>query len=222
MSLYDTKADFYHARLMEQVEREIASSKRLRPRKRFVLWAPAVSLAALAVVIAGLFFIFGNPPSKTAESNPSFSIKGPISFEVFAKRGPKLFRVKPHAELMQGDALRFVLTTDSAGFAAVLSVDSKGKLSLFYPDSQNEVNPTPINLGAPGRFEFPGSIILDSFVGQETYLVIFSKEKFAPQQFYDLFRSNNDKKKMESLKKRLLKQGVQFETLVIKKINKKQ
>ena len=173
------------------------------------------------MIISGLVFIFNSPPPPKDDSIPAFGIKGPISFEVFAKRGSKQFQVSPRAKLMQDDALRFVLKTSSPGFAAVFAIDGTRRVSSFYPDIQSDKKAPALAVQKAGRFEFPDSIVLDDIVGPETYFVVFSKKSFIPQDIYSLFNKSLKRQAIDKLKKSLKKQGFQVEELLVQKVKKR-
>jgi hypothetical protein len=105
-----------------------------------------------------------------------------MSFEVIAKRGQRQFRVEEGAELMPDDALRFVVTVGMPGYLAVFSIDSRSRISAFYPDSDATKNAEPMLLQRKGRHELPGSIILDQVHGDECIVVAFSERPFDRSQ----------------------------------------
>ncbi len=138
----------------------------------------AIALGSLAAAAAiALVFIYQPPPSSD-DTTPKNRFKGTMTFEVFAKRGEHQFKVKQGDRLRTNDALRFVITTNSAGYITVLSIDGAGRISPFYPDTAPTEDSTPMMVDLKGRNELPGSIVLDDVVGLETFVVVFSKTRF--------------------------------------------
>jgi hypothetical protein len=71
-----------------------------------------------------------------------------------------------------GDEVRFVLTTTSSRtrYLLLISVESTGKTNVYWPPS-GERNSA---IRAPGRFEVPGSIVLDDAPGPERVFALLS------------------------------------------------
>jgi hypothetical protein len=128
------------------------------------------------LVLVGALVRGGPPP---APEQPAYTgLKGTMKFQVVAKRGDHQFRVDPGAELRENDALRFVVVTDRGGWVSVFSVDSRGAVSPFYPDTEPAGDPSPLRLDRAGRHELPGSIVLDDALGPEHFVVVFSPGEF--------------------------------------------
>lgn len=102
-------------------------------------------------------------------------VKGESLLRVYAKRGENVFRVTDGAELMPGDAIRFV--PDAAGYPMllILSVEDRGRSTPFFPYGGLFAAPIPNAPGSP----LPGSIVLDASLGGETLWAVFSKEPVA-------------------------------------------
>jgi hypothetical protein len=132
-----------------------------------------VAAAAAVLVVVNL----PAPPS-VVEQRPEISFKGKLAVQVVAKRGDRQFMVKGGESLAENDALRFRITTAFPGYMSVLSVDGRGTVSAFYPDSAPSITPDPLRIARPGRQELPGSIVLDDAPGPEHLIVVFSKERF--------------------------------------------
>jgi hypothetical protein len=149
----------------------------LRRRTVFAAVGGAIGLAACVAVALGLGLAPGEPEQEP--ETPAYTgLKGSMKFQVVAKRGDNQFRVDPGAELREDDALRFVVVTDSGGYVEVFSVDSAGRVSPFYPDSEPSGGGAPLWLDGLGRHELPGSIVLDDARGDEFFVVVFSSQEF--------------------------------------------
>ncbi|MBW2736844.1 MAG: hypothetical protein JRH20_31050 [Deltaproteobacteria bacterium] len=75
-------------------------------------------------------------------------------------------------------SLRFILTTSSAGYATVFSVDAGHRATPFYPETDPAVTPAPLYLETQGKHVLPGSVVLDSSAGTEHIVIVFSEKVF--------------------------------------------
>lgn len=140
----------------------------------------AIGLGSVATICVLLLLLMPGSFQTLKDQHPSDSIKfkGKMSFEVIAKRGQRQFRVTEGAELMSNDALRFVVTVSNAGYLSVFSIDAQNRVSAFYPDTDARTDHRPLQLKKKGRYELPGSIILDQTKGDECLVVAFSENPF--------------------------------------------
>jgi hypothetical protein len=178
---YEADADQHLSRLMDRIEREQTPADvvpiRARHKSRVTRVAIGVGGLALAAMLA-LVLVPVISGQGRDDDQTDIRFKGALAVEIVAKRGSEQFRVTDGLELRCGDAIRFVVTTGSAGWLSVFSVDSTGRLSPFYPDSEPADAPAPYRIERPGRHELPGSIILDDTAGHEDIVVAFSRERF--------------------------------------------
>jgi len=145
-------------------------------------------LAAMAAAASVIFALAG--PLKTAEhSKPDTAFKGSFSFKVIAKRGGDQFQVSSGDQLRENDAVRFAITTGVKGYISVLSIDDQKRISPFYPEKDPSLEAAPLILEEAGKYELPGSIILDDSTGIEYFVVLFSKEFFDRRQLHDRLRT---------------------------------
>jgi hypothetical protein len=178
---YESRAEEHLARLLERLEAERPATEvvPLAPRRRSRVATVAIAvggLAAAAVLALVLVPALLEPSDTDLQGDIRF--KGQLAVELVAKRGARQFRVTEGAELVAGDAIRFVVSTGAPGWISVFSIDGAGRLSPFYPDSDPATDPEPLRLGASGRHELPGSIILDDSLGHEDIVVVFSTAQF--------------------------------------------
>lgn len=178
---YESRADEHLARLLDRLahEQPIAEVVPLASRRRSRVTTVAIAVGGLAAA-AMLALVLVPVLLDTGDGEPPDDIrfKGSLAVELVAKRGARQFRVTDGAELAAGDAIRFVVSTGAPGWISVFSIDSTGRLSPFYPDSDPATDPEPLHLAAPGRHELPGSIILDDSQGHEDIVVVFSTAEF--------------------------------------------
>jgi hypothetical protein len=85
-------------------------------------------LATLAIAAAiGLSLL---PIQRESESLRS---KGALRFGFFVKRGERVFRGTDGERLRPGDQLRFTVQPARTGHVAILSLDSRGVVDVYYP-----------------------------------------------------------------------------------------
>jgi hypothetical protein len=129
-------------------------------RFRFVTVTLAATTASLALWFAG--------PAQTITKGP------PWTLSLIARSGDgSVARIAPGAALHRGDRLRFeVSTTWSSGHVVLLSLDSRGKVSLLAPSSGEAVT-------VPGgkRTLLEGAVELDDAVGAERVLLVACHRK---------------------------------------------
>jgi hypothetical protein len=168
VSEYERKASEHLAALKARLSEDSGSKERKTGR----LWFTGISLAAAIAVSMLVIAVWpGDKPDEIA-------FKGAFSFQVVAQKKDEQIIVKEGEKLTKGDAIRFVVTTDSSGFVSVFSVDSRGRIFPFYPDSDPSAVPEPMRLERPGKHELPGSVFLDDWIGTEHLVVVFSQEVF--------------------------------------------
>ena len=168
VSEYERKASEHLAALIARLSEDPGSKEHKTGR----LWFTGISLAAAIAVLMLIIVVWpGDEPDDIA-------FKGAFSLQVVAQKKDEQIIVKEGEKLTKGDAIRFVVTTDSAGFISVFSVDSRGRIFPFYPDSDPSAASEPMRLERPGKHELPGSVFLDDWIGTEYLVVVFSQEMF--------------------------------------------
>jgi hypothetical protein len=171
---YHPKQPAYFAQLTSELS---ATNAAPRPFSKWRVWAFALGGAA---VTAALILALIDPRTRLALGplQPGARFKGAVAMQAVAKRGDAQFFVESGAALRPNDAVRFVVTTGSAGFLSVFSIDSKRRIAPFYPDSDPFSDPTPMRIEGAGRHELPGSIVLDDATGAECIVAAFSQTPF--------------------------------------------
>lgn len=185
VSRYEARDASHREKLMARIDAEgnLPSPSRRgwlsSGRSRALLGAVGVAAAAAMALL-----VLRAPTSSPATDEIRF--KGTLSLQVVAKRADRQFTVKEGSTLLEDDALRFVVTTGMPGYLQVFSVDAKGGVSPFYPESDPMADPEPLTLSSAGRHELPGSVILDDSVGRERIVVVFSEGFFNRAEVIDL------------------------------------
>jgi hypothetical protein len=155
------------------------SWKRLSPKARLAL--------PLALLLAPLGW-GGWRLAGPSESSQEFQIKGAAELLVYARK-------EHHTELLDrfnrivhpGDEVRFILTgvPDDHSHVLIVSVDGAGVATIYFPYGGTRSAPVV----GPGRWEVPGSIVLDGTLGPERVFAIFSKQALVVAELEPALRS---------------------------------
>jgi hypothetical protein len=168
---YEQVAPRQLAALRQRLEAEGASSRVPFWRRPLVVLAP---LAAAAAAVMLVLVLRAPPPGP----EDAVRFKGALAVRVVARRGESQLVVQVGSELAAGDVLRFVVTVPAPGYLTVFSVDGRGELSPFYPETDPAKDARPLRLERAGQHELPGSVTLDDAPGPERLFVVFSPEPF--------------------------------------------
>jgi hypothetical protein len=171
ISLHSTINDLHNPQSsLPAVVDRVETSKRIKPRRS--RWSRSFALATgLAAAAALLLVVRGNPAERSKGS-------GDFALGMYVQHGDSVRRAGVREEVQAGDALRFAISSQSDGYAAVLSLDPKGRASIYFPGSP------PGSPSGDGRAAFvsagadvalPLSTRLDDTVGEEQLLAIFCK-----------------------------------------------
>jgi hypothetical protein len=133
-------------------------------------WLPAAGL--LATTAAGALAVMTLLPKLSTE-RPAIQLKGSL-VSTFVQRQGEAIPLRTGDALHPNDAVRFVVKAEQAGFAAVLERDPSGRVTVIAPFGA--ARPQPVS---PGSTALADSAILDSTVGKDHFVAIFSTEPFA-------------------------------------------
>src|SRR4051812_13235335 len=134
----------------------------------------AAGLLASAAVLALVLRPRATPTEVV--SNPGgdhLTAKGGSELSLVARQDGSVFNVdSAHRSLRAGAEVRLVLSQDDPArpFVLVASVDGRGHPSVYYPP-QGEAS---ARIERPGKWELPGSIVLDDAPGPERIFAFFS------------------------------------------------
>jgi hypothetical protein len=189
VSEYERKASEHLVALKARLSEDSGSKERKTGR----LWFAGIGLAAAITILILIAVV------RPGEKPDDIAFKGAFSFRVVAQKRNEQIIVKEGEKLTKGDAIRFVVTTDSSGFVSVFSVDSRGRIFPFYPDSNPSTVSEPMRLDRPGKHELPGSVFLDEWIGTEYLVVVFSQEMFDRKRVLETARDTIQKSGIQAL-----------------------
>ncbi|MGV3621904.1 MAG: hypothetical protein ACO1OB_13860 [Archangium sp.] len=165
---------FVFARTLPKVEARVAAERQgFFERFKLKFLVPAVGLAAALAVVA----VSG--PGTQTEDDLYVGIKGQPTLEVYAQRGSGgSFAVSPGATLQPSDKIRFVVNPAGSKYVMVASHDGAGVFSVYSPFNANMSQP----VDAKSKLELPGAVELDSTLGTERVIAVFSDEPLTASQ----------------------------------------
>jgi hypothetical protein len=150
----------------------------LRGRRRW--WQTASGGAALAAAAClVLFFAWRRgssespAPSRDAEELRTKGEDAKLGF--YVNHAGRVRAGGPHERVVAGDGLRFVVTARSPRYLAVLSVDGKREVTVYYPSQGTNAAFVP----AGSETALPESTTLDDTLGAEVIYGVFCVEPFA-------------------------------------------
>jgi hypothetical protein len=140
----------------------IASGVRAKPRT----WLAAVAVT-VAVAAAALLALSPRGDGASAVA-PTERTKGGEHIAFFLKRGDQVQRGARDQNVQPGDKLRFLYSAPRARYLAIVSLDSKHQVSIFYPASERAERVEPgVDVALPSAVE------LDGALGEERVYALF-------------------------------------------------
>lgn len=167
----------HKAEFSEAMERRLLSfplppeeTKPRRPTRRAYLLAAPLLLAA-----ASLLLVANWQGVRPGGGAANIEIKGEGDLSVVARRDGRVIPLdRFNRTVSPGDEIRFaiVATDPTRLFLLVASVDGAGHANVYYPFGGSQ----SVRLDHAGRWEIPGSIVLDETLGSETIFAFLSQE----------------------------------------------
>lgn len=132
-----------------------------RPRRASWRLSAAAAAAGLAAAASVLLLLW--PAERTERTKGSAFALG-----MYVQHGSEVRRAGPGEVVAPGDAVRFAVTTPAGGYVAVLSLDPKGRGSVYYPLGARAA---PVAAGA--EVLLPLGTRLDGTLGEERIMALF-------------------------------------------------
>jgi hypothetical protein len=132
---------------------------------------PAVFAPLLASAAALVLWVATGLPGK----GDDIRAKGDAALQVIARHEGRVTPLDAaHPTAAAGDEIRFVVTPVdlSHPYLFVVSVDGSGRANVYFPFDGAE----SARVARPGRWEIPGSIVLDETPGPERVFAVYSRE----------------------------------------------
>ncbi len=151
------------------------------PRSGWLIWGrPALAGAALVAIALAWGVLRQDPAETTGCELPaeSIRIKG-VSMRFFVQRGDEVAPGVSGDRYREGDALRFVVSSDAPRFLLLVGVEESGRVSAYHPFGGERSQAL-----APGvDIALPGSLVLDDSSTAEAFVGLFSE---APLEVADV------------------------------------
>jgi len=145
--------------------------------KRTVSRTTRFGLLVAALVALSCFVVWLRPWT-SGEHERELQAKGGFELLVYARKQQHVTLLDRFNRVVYpGEEIRFILAGVPEGHAYVLvaSVDAAGRATVYFPYGGTGSAPLP----GPGRWEVPGSIVLDETLGPERVFAIFSERPLA-------------------------------------------
>jgi Domain of unknown function (DUF4384) len=121
----------------------------------------AAAVAGLAAA-ASLLLVVGPPRGGERIKGSGFALA------MYVQHAGEVRRVGPGEAIAAGDAVRFTVTTPVKAYVAILSLDAKGRASVYYPTGAT-AQPLPAGQDMP----LPLGTRLDESIGEERIVGLF-------------------------------------------------
>jgi hypothetical protein len=151
--------------------------------RRPSVWVPALASAAAVALALGLAV----PERRTDDAAAEIQLKGGTSLSLLARRNGAGVPISGSTvELRAGDELRFVVVTagERASHVLIVSIDGAGEVSVYFPFQGGASGAVQ----RKGRWEVPGSVILDASPGPERVFVLVSDEPLEARPVLEALR----------------------------------
>jgi len=156
-------------RILEHVRERAVFAVPLRLPRRVPRWlsvSATVAAAAAAFVVA---WAAARPAGEREKGKPSLGF--------YVQHAGSIRRGGPGDNVVAGDRLDFVVSTERAAFLALVGVDATGAVEIYYPQTASAA---PI---AAGREQLlPTGVALDAVLGVERIHAVFCDRPFAVER----------------------------------------
>lgn len=181
-ALRDRFATDVFPRTVESVVRKSA----LQKRGRVLRLGLQVAVPTLALAAAVTLLLRSSPaPSSKPADRDYLAVKGSAAMQIVARRGGHSIDVHDGVVLAPEDQIRFMVEPAGLPYLLVVSIDGAGAASVYYPYDGRE----SARLSSVGKFEVPGSIVLDRAPGPERIYALLSEEPIAASDVLPALRA---------------------------------
>lgn len=159
--IQEERDDFLKQYPIPQIDTAVRQSLKPSVKHPFSLYALAATLVLM--VSAGLVV-------NTMNNGPDYRIKGTTGVTLYVQDENGNPVKREDNRFFPGEKIQFTYSCGKDRYFMLLSADSNHSISVYYPSEGKE----SISL-EPGRdLPLPNSIKLDSYIGPELYLAVFS------------------------------------------------
>ena len=160
-------------RTIDRVRERVEAPAKLSFARPAVFAPVLASAAALALWVAT-----GRPGLPGKDDGDTVRAKGEAALQIVARHEGRVATLdQSHPSVAAGDEIRFIVTpTDlSHPYLYIASVDGRGRANFYFPFDGAQ----SARVDRAGRWEIPGSIVVDDAPGPERVFALFSREPLA-------------------------------------------
>lgn len=136
---------------------------------------PAIVAVGAVMLVTIAIVPVVNRGNRTPKDQVRFKGAPPLSF-VYQRDGKTSPGVLS-GKYREGDRIQVTCSPSHYPYVSLLSIDSRGTVSFYQPDTRSEFCTVPAEPGKP--LLFPGSIELDATPGAELVIALFSREELS-------------------------------------------
>jgi len=140
------------------------------------LVAPAFGFVAALIIAMPIMFHVLKPQT----AGEAITYKGSAQMAFLLKRNGTISDGNAHDIFYAGDEIQILYSAQKARYVCLLSVDSKGALSLYGPGPDTSTCSVRAERG-PNR-PYPVAVLLDTAKGAETMMTLFSNKPLATKR----------------------------------------
>jgi hypothetical protein len=166
-SLDTEKTAFLSAHPFEEATAQRTIKRENRPL--FFGYRQTYALAATLVLFLGAGYLF-----IAGRAMPQNRIKGETSLKIFVKNLQGDIEKRGTKTYLPGEKIQFLYSCAEKNNFALMSIDTTGAITTYFPQSQD----SSLTLERGQDIPLPNSIVLDEYTGKESFIGIFSLERF--------------------------------------------
>ncbi|MBN1760416.1 MAG: hypothetical protein JW863_18960 [Chitinispirillaceae bacterium] len=173
--------------------------------RRITFGMPQPAIVAVGAVFLVTLAVIPVVNNRNAQREDIVRFKGspPLSF-IYNRNGTTQ-QGNSVGRYREGDKIQITCPPTRFGFVSLLSIDPRGTISFYHPETGSGFCSVPVDSNVP--FKFPGSIELDDTPGGELVIVIFSPEKLETATVTEWIRKKfTSVSDLESLNTKLLQE----------------
>ena len=157
------RAEFLQAHPFES----LGARARAKQKSIASQFAPVYALAAMLALVVGLSLVL-----RPREREDTYRMKGATGIAMFVKAGEDRAEKRTRHVYYPGEYIQIEYSCAEADKLILLSIDSAGAISMYYPTEGDTSVVVPKGQNMP----LPNSILLDDYIGRELFVAVFSKQ----------------------------------------------
>ncbi len=157
------------------------------PQKKSTTIIPFRKYYAIAATV--VLFITGGLFYQLRETQDYIRIKGNTGIKIFSQNKNGTIEKRENSIYYPGECIQITYSCTDKHYLILFSIDEKGVISKYYPDNED----SSIILEKGADIPLPNSIALDSYIGRELYIALFSGHRVYLPDILDQVKSEYEK-----------------------------